>query len=279
MSTNGQPSEHKTFPSTVLGIDEAEGIVETVFAVFGNIDSGLDILHPGSFRKSLAERGLKVRVLDHHNTDSIMNVIGRPVELRELERNELPVEMLEQYPDATGGAYAKIQMLMNTPEGQGAFLRLQGKAVDEWSFGYTPLDVDYSKAMVDNKEVTVRNLRTCRLFEVSPVIWGMNPATTTLGAKGDNATEPPADTDEQDAPLEADAIQERKSALTDALRVALAEAEALELLEAPLAPAEDAGRDDDADDQGAGPEDPPPTSEDTERLRAELLESLASLED
>lgn len=179
----GLPTEYKTFPSVVTGTDEAQGIVETVFAVFGNVDSGLDVLHPGSFSKSLAERGLKVRVLDHHNAGSIMNVIGKPLELRELTRDELPGDLLAQYPEATGGAYAKIQMLMDTPEGRGAFLRLREKAVDEWSFGYTPLDVDYSKAMAGDKEVTVRNLRTCKLFEVSPVIWGMNPATTTLGAK------------------------------------------------------------------------------------------------
>ncbi len=80
---------------------------------------------------------------------------------------------------------------------------------------------------------------------------------------------------------EGDVTQERKQELVATLRAALAEAEALldgALLDASPAPAEDAGRDDDADDQGAGPVTPP-TSEDTERLRADLLESLASLED
>jgi len=120
--------------------------------------------------------------------------------------------------------------------------------------------VDYSKAIVDNKEVTVRNLRTCKLFEVSPVIWGMNPATTTLGAKQENTDTPKAEDD----------THERKQALVESLRAALAEAEAL--LESP-APAEEAGRAEDADDQGAGPE-PPPTPTDTERERLELLSQI-----
>ena len=115
------------------------------------------------------------------------------------------------------------------------------------------------------------------MWEFSLVTFPMNELANVTALK-DNGAEPPADTDEPDTPAEADALAERKSALTDALRAALAEAEALELLEAPPAPADDAGRDDDADDQGAGPVIPP-TSEDTERLRARLLESLASLED
>ena len=243
--TAGMPTEYKTFPSVVTGTDEAQGIVETVFAVFGNVDSGLDVLHPGSFSKSLAERGLKVRVLDHHNAGSIMNVIGRPLELRELTRDELPGDLLTQYPEATGGAYAKIQMLMDTPEGRGAFLRLREKAVDEWSFGYTPLDVDYSKALAGDKEVTVRNLRTCKLFEVSPVIWGMNPATATLGAKQTAL-----------APV-IDLLAERKEALVATLRAALAEAEAFVAAQAvpeteDTAPV-DAGRVEHAAEEGAEP--------------------------
>ena len=119
--------EKKIMPLIVLDSDDPatandQGIVETVFAVFGNIDEGDDIMHIGSFTKTFRERGVKVRILDQHNTDSIMRALGTPVELKELSRAELPQQVLDAYPDAAGGAYAKIQFLMNTPEGAGKLL-------------------------------------------------------------------------------------------------------------------------------------------------------------
>jgi len=41
--------ERKTFPAFVTKVDEAEGIIEAVFAVFGNIDQGDDVIHAGAF--------------------------------------------------------------------------------------------------------------------------------------------------------------------------------------------------------------------------------------
>ena len=45
------------------------------------------------------------------------------------------------------------------------------------------MDHDFSKATKGGEEVTARNLRTLKLWEISPVIWGMNSATTTTGTK------------------------------------------------------------------------------------------------
>jgi len=45
------------------------------------------------------------------------------------------------------------------------------------------MDSDFSKATKNGQEVTVRNLRTLKLWEISPVIWGMNQETTTTGTK------------------------------------------------------------------------------------------------
>jgi len=265
--------EYKTFPGMITGVDEELGIVEPIWAVMGNIDDGQDIVHLGAFTKTFVEHGHRVKVLDHHNSRSVMDAIGVPLELRELSRKELPDELLERYPDATGGAYGKVQLLMDTPEGRGAFIRLRDKAIDEWSFGFDVLDSDLTKERRGDKEVVVRNLRTLKLWEISPVIFGMNSATTTLSAKEADA--------DIEAPKADDELRERKQGLVTTLRAALAEAEALldaALLDASHAPADNAGRGGDADDQGAGPVIPP-TSEDTERLRADLLESLASLED
>lgn len=177
--------EHKTSAGYATKATD-EGVVETVFAVMGNIDKGKDRIWPGAFAKTFQERGGKIKVLDHHKTDSIMRVVGKPLMLRELGRDELPADLLEQHPDATGGAWAKVQFLMDTPEGQGAFTRIKQGVIDEWSFGYDALDKDYSQEKnADGERVTVRNLRTVRLHELSPVLWGMNPATETLSAKAE----------------------------------------------------------------------------------------------
>lgn len=182
--------EHKTTTAFNTKLDADQGIVETVFAVFGNLDKGLDIIHNGAFAKTFAERGRKVKVLDQHRTTSVRDVIGKPLALRELSKAELPGGLLAEHPDATGGAWAQVQFLMDTPEGEGAFKRIKAGAIGEWSFGYDALDSDHSTTTKDGEDITVRNLRSVKLYELSPVLWGMNPATTTLSAKaGDEPSE------------------------------------------------------------------------------------------
>ena len=191
----GKQMERKTFSGIVTKADEEQGVVEAFFAVFGNVDQGKDIVHPGAFAKTFAERGGKVKVLDNHQTDSIMRAIGKPLVLKEVGRDELPGDLLLQNPDATGGAFARVQMLMDTPEGKGAFVRLRDKAVTEWSFGYDALDFDFSTEKQNGGDVNVRNLRQVKLYEISPVLFGMNSATTTVSAKSDG--EPEAEDDKQ----------------------------------------------------------------------------------
>lgn len=181
---NRKDMEIKSFPALGMKVvNEAQGVVEHIITVFGVYDQGGDISHPGSFSKTLVERGNKVRVVDAHNYDSVMRAIGKPLEIREIRREDLPAEVLQQYPEATGGVWARTQFLMDTPEGKGAFIRIKEEAIGEWSYGYDALDVDYGKMTVDSKEVTVRNLRSIRMYEYSPVLWGLNPATATLSAK------------------------------------------------------------------------------------------------
>ena len=318
--------ERKTFEFKVTDFDYEGRTVEGYAAVFGNIDQGNDIIHPGAFAKTLVERGNKVRFLWQHD---MHEPIGRPLELRE---------------DASGLFIKAI--VSDTARGRDALALMRDNAISGLSIGYDaiPGGTDYSK----EDGTGVRNLRELRLWEFSLVTFPMNELAnvTALKDNGDKSIDltqrvdsvrsafgaefNPGDTyrfwvstvyddhiivegemtveffsvayaidengditfapESEWTPGEyvfipviksGDEAQERKNALVASLRTALAEAEALladALLEVPSAPAEDAGRDVDADDQGAGPVIPP-TSEDTERLRARLLESLASLED
>jgi hypothetical protein len=162
-----EPKEHKTLPFIVTKIDADKGLVEHTVAVMGNVD-----LH-------------KIRVLDSHNTDSVMCVIGKPVMMKEIGKDELPIEVKQAYPNADGALMASTQFLIDTPEGKGVFERIKAGAVDEYSIGYDPLDVDFTDEEIDGSKVTIRNLRTIKLWEYSPVVFAMNPATSTLSAKDD----------------------------------------------------------------------------------------------
>jgi HK97 family phage prohead protease len=183
--------EHKQTDALVTDINEEQGIVEAIWAVMGNIDEGLDRIHNGSFTKTFAERGNKVALLDNHRTDSVMSALGTVLALKEVNEAELPAQIKETYPDATGGAWGQFQFLTDTPEGKGAFTRIKKGAVRQWSFGYDALDKDYTtEETKDGEEITVRNLRTIKLYEVSPVLFAMNEATTTTDAKSASEGKP-----------------------------------------------------------------------------------------
>lgn len=177
-------------------IDEDKGIVEELVSVYGNIDHGKDIIHPGMFKKSIQENLKNILVLDQHNTGSIFSALGKPLSLREIGRDELPAEVQEKFPDATGGLLATTQYQLETPEGKGAFLRIKEGVIKQRSIGFEALDFDYESVRAvktdtgyerrsdkSAPEVNIRNLRTGKLMEYSPVLWGMNEATTTVSAK------------------------------------------------------------------------------------------------
>lgn len=193
MSKNQTPREYKALPVYITATDEVEGVVEAVVNVFGIIDLGDDRIWNGAYTKTLNERGnqVRVKVLDNHNTGSILNVIGKPLEIREIGRDELmriAPEVIAQHPEATGGLFTRTQFQLSTPEGVGAFKRLAEGYVTEWSIALDALVTDYETVIFpDGKKKVVRNIRQIRLWEYSPVVFGMNQATVTTDVK--NASE------------------------------------------------------------------------------------------
>lgn len=183
-----QSHNYKSLPAFVTKVDANQGIVEHIIAVMGIIDLGDDIIYPGAFVKTIAERGLKVRCLDQHQTDSILRVLGKPLEIREIGKSELPPDLLAKYPSATGGVKVVTQFLLDTAEGKGAFIRIKEGAVDEWSFGYDVPEGGSRYSKINGR--MIREIRDLKLWEYSPVLWGMNPATATLGAKANSESKP-----------------------------------------------------------------------------------------
>lgn len=318
--------EYKTFDFEVKQVDYEGRTVEGYAAVFGNLDLGRDIIHPGAFAKTLTERGNKVRFLWQHDQHE---PIGRPVEMREDPH----------------GLYIKA-IVSDTTRGRDALALLRDNAISGLSIGYDPIPggTDYTKG--DDGD-PVRNLRELRLWEFSLVTHPMNeqaavtalkdaktvtkteadgehPASHYLvvedpekvttwhlrvrdvdgnldhrlmgaawaalhGGYRGNVYEGPGKAEalrklaalyageDMETPKAADVIAERKSAAADLLRQAIALLEGIED-ESP-APADEAGRAEDAPEPEAGPDDEPPTSTDNERMRLELLTQIESMED
>ena len=255
--------EYKTFDFQVKDFDYEGRTVEGYAAAFGNVDLGQDMIHQGAFAKTLTERGNKVRFLWQHDQHE---PIGRPIEMHE----------------DNAGLFIKA-IISDTARGRDALALLRDQAISGLSIGYDAIDggTDYSKSEDGD---TVRNLRELRLWEFSLVSMPMNEMATVTALK--NESDPPVKTED-------DELIERKQTLVETLRAALIEAEALLAAGVPAGegdpivppleelstPVEIAGRDEDAVEPAAGPTVQSPTTEETERVRLELLAQIETFEE
>lgn len=179
--------EERTFQGYTCKADVESGVIEAYVNIFGIEDDSWmnDIVHPGAFKKTIRERGPagsnKVRVLWMH---SVREVIGRPLLLEEHGRDDLPDVVKVRYPKATGGLFAKTQLVLGVQRAREAFELYRNGAMDEWSIGFEPIEEKFEE--VDKR--TIRHLKEIKLWEYSPVTWGANPATTTVSVKSNLLT-------------------------------------------------------------------------------------------
>ena len=138
----------KTIQFKTETFDEEEGIFSGYGAVFGNVDSGGDIIEHGAFTKTLAKGWERVKILALHN-DAILP-IGKPVELREDEN----------------GLYLRAK-ISDTATGRDVKTLIKDGVLSELSIGYEPVVFEY-----DGNQI--RHLKELELFEVSVVTWAMN---------------------------------------------------------------------------------------------------------
>ena len=210
---NGDYRKRKTFetkhiPTFVKAVDEAQGIVQHFVAIMGNLDDGNDIIAPGAFAKTIVENARRVRVLDNHQTDSVLRIIGKPLALCEVGREELTDKVLEYAPEATGALLATTQYALDTSAGRDIFNLIAGGFAPETSIGYDALQIEYEEKVKDGVKIAARRLKEIRLWEYSNVLWGLNPATATVGTKkGDGMAEIKRVVPVQDLPLAARDMQ------------------------------------------------------------------------
>lgn len=104
--------EEKASPFEGIGFDEQDGVIEGIAAVTGNVDTEGERIVEGAFTRTITERKagglLKLPMgLDHDLG------FGVTLDLAEVSRSDLPASVIAAAPDATGGLYARGQVVMS----------------------------------------------------------------------------------------------------------------------------------------------------------------------
>jgi HK97 family phage prohead protease len=167
-------AEYKALPSFTKDIDGRT--VVGIASVFGNIDSYGDIVHKGSFKKSIEEGARRVKHLWQH--DYMAPPIAAIKSLDEVGRGELPEEIRKLYPEAKGGLQVTREYLQ-TDRATEILEGIKAGAISEMSFAFNPVKVDFDDVEApDGGKVNVRNIRELKLWDTSDVVWGANEATS-----------------------------------------------------------------------------------------------------
>lgn len=184
-----QTKEFKSFSFVNL---KAEGdddrVRRGVCAVFGNVDSVGDRIHPGAFSKTIKENLKSIKHLWNH--DFWNPPIASIVELRELSKNELPKEVLEKAPEATGGLLVARKYYEGNPLSDWVLKAIDAGDVNEMSFAFDVVKYEITEEETgfdDMPKRRIRELRELRLYDTSDVNWGANGATVALGGKNAQA--------------------------------------------------------------------------------------------
>ena len=159
---------HKTMIASAKAVDEAEGIVEAYTNSMGVIDADGDIVEPTAFDSSIAGN-LPIPVLSGHDQGKLVGkvVFAQP---RHIEGDEYRL-------------FTRMQMNMQTQAGREAFSNVAGDFVREWSVGFNiPKDDDITHEGEDVSTV-IRRIGNLDWVEVSSVIRGSSPSTSTVAAK------------------------------------------------------------------------------------------------
>ena len=141
--------EYKSFSFQLESADGESGEFSGYAAVFGNVDSGGDIIERGAFSETIREDFDRIKILSQHNDCELP--IGRPLELREDDK----------------GLYIRGK-ISDTQKGRDIKTLLKDGVLNELSIGYDTVTADY------DGESGIRHLKEIKLWEVSIVTWAMN---------------------------------------------------------------------------------------------------------
>jgi len=171
--------ERKSFPFELeeKGLDPEARTFKGYAAVTGILDDGGDIIDRGAFKKTLDEGGHRVKVFYIHDFGE---PIGKPIKLEEVPRGRLPKNLIERWPDATGGLFVHAY-ISETTRGNDALTLMRDGVLDELSIGYNAVKEEVKEDGPEGE--AVRHLKEIKLLDVSPVPLAMNPAAIVTDVK------------------------------------------------------------------------------------------------
>jgi HK97 family phage prohead protease len=178
--------EFKHLPYFAVKSADSGRIRTGICAVFGNVDHGKDRIHPGAFKKTIAEGQIRFKHLWNHEFHRPPT--AQVLEVKEIGRDELPPEVLAYAPEATGGLMVKREYYKD--EFSSMILERVDAGDAEMSFGYDVKQMDFTEEKSEGKEVRIRELKELQLMDTSDVTFGMNNATIAAMAKAYGESRP-----------------------------------------------------------------------------------------
>jgi uncharacterized protein len=138
-----------------------EGTFSGLASTYGNVDLGGDMIMPGAFTKTLAEKGGQVPLLMGHNNNS-------PIGLATLT-------------DSPRGLVVRGELVLEADGAKSAYALLKKGVIRGLSFGY-----DAVKAI---RAGGVRQLSELKLWEISLTAFPMNPEAMVTAVKSEHDAE------------------------------------------------------------------------------------------
>lgn len=172
------------------GTNSPIGEVTALVNIYGIVDDGDDVVELGVFAKSIQEQFKRIRCLDQHSTHSVLCVVGKPLQVQEIGKGELPPELLERRPEATGALKTVTRYMLDDPTSLAVYQRVSREFITEYSIGFFIIKFNYDRITEDGKQRTIRRITEGSLLEYSNVIWGMNPETMVTDVKEHTMTTP-----------------------------------------------------------------------------------------
>jgi|TARA_R110000744_G_scaffold2486_3_gene9970 HK97 family phage prohead protease len=146
-------------------LDSAEGIVEAYVNTMGAVDSDGDVIEASAFDISIS-KNMPIAVLSGHDSTKIIGKV--------LSAYSVPES------NGTARLYNKIQFNLDTQIGNESFSNIAGGFVDQWSVGFNI--PDGGAEIVQHGATAIRVIKEVDWVEVSSVIRGASPNTTTISA-------------------------------------------------------------------------------------------------
>lgn len=161
--------EHKVFQAMEMKVDAQPGTFSGYASIFKNVDLGGDVITPGAFKEIIANKDGMVKMLYNHDSGGMFGGSGSgglPIGLARVEQN-------------TKGLKFSGELVMEDPfVSQRVYPHLKAGSLDGMSIGY-----DILPGGARMLESGARELNALRLWEISPVVWGMNPKAHVADVK------------------------------------------------------------------------------------------------